>query len=290
MRPLIAAIALMITPLLPAAAPADEAADLEQLYAPYQKILDAHLIEKKLDGGGLVAAFDYDAAMADPVIAQRLDAQKSTLANFDPEQLEARSTAIAFWINAYNFFMLQHILENPHDGAPVDSVKDYGSLFNPYQVFSREIFTVGGRNYSLDTIEKDRLLGEEYAARGWKDARVHFAVNCASVGCPPLRARVYTTTNLEALLDENTRRALATPYHLRRDGDTLRLSKLFDWYAADYLAEADSIRAWLLRFADDATAETIRSTRATKFIDYDWDLNRPANFPEFHRQAGAPFD
>jgi len=215
MRPLIAAIALMITPLLPAAAPADEAADLEQLYAPYQKILDAHLIEKKLDGGGLVAAFDYDAAMADPVIAQRLAAQKSTLANFDPEQLEARSTAIAFWINAYNFFMLQHILENPHDGAPVDSVKDYGSLFNPYQVFSREIFTVGGRNYSLDTIEKDRLLGEEYAARGWKDARVHLAVNCASVGCaytpPPTSRPCSTRTPAARWPRPTTCGAMATP-------------------------------------------------------------------------------
>jgi hypothetical protein len=290
MHPLIAAIALMIALLPPVAAPAAEAVDLERFYAPYQKILDAHLIEKKLDGGGLVSAFDYDAAMADPMLAERLDAQQSALANFDPEQLEARPTAIAFWINAYNFFMLQHILENPHNGAPIDSVKHYGSLFNPYRVFSREIFTVGGRDYSLDTIEKDLLLGEEYAARGWKDARLHFAVNCASVGCPPLRAHVYTADNLDALLDENTRRALATPYHLRREGDTLRLSKLFDWYQADYLAEADSIRSWLLRFADDATAETIRSTRAIKFIAYDWNLNRPANFPELHRQAGTPFD
>lgn len=283
MRALLHSIGLATAMLLPASVAADAATALDSLYAPYQQILDAHLIEKKLDSGGLVSAFDYDAAMADLATAERLEAQKAALAAFDPEQLDERSAATAFWINAYNFFMLQHILENPIDGAVVDSVKDYGSFFNPYRVFSQEIFDIGGRGYSLDGIEKGVLLGEEYAERGWKDARVHFAVNCASVGCPPLRSSVYTADNVDALLDDNTRRALATPYHLQRDGDTLRLSQLFEWYDADYLDEAESLRDWLLRFADDAAAETIRNTQAIDHIAYDWDLNRPENFPEIDR-------
>lgn len=283
MRIFLPAIALMAALLQPGTAPASETPDLEKLYAPYQQILNAHLIEEKLDSGGLVSAFDYDAAMADAATGDRLEAQKAALAEFDPEQLDERFAATAFWINAYNFFMLQHILENPINGAPVDSVKGYGSFFNPYKVFSRKLFAVGGRNYSLDNIEKGILLGDDYAERGWKDARVHFAVNCASVGCPPLRSRIYTADNVDALLDENTRRALSTPYHLQRDGDTLLLTQLFEWYAADYRAEADAIRDWLLRFADAPTAEKIRSTSAIDFIDYDWRLNRPENFPELAR-------
>jgi hypothetical protein len=283
MRPLLRSIGLMAALLLPPTLPAAAPLDLESLYAPYQEILDAHLIEKKLDGGGLVSAFDYAAAMADPATEARLVAQKKALAAFDPEQLDDRTVATAFWINAYNFFMIQHILENPRNGEPVDSVKDYGSLFNPYKVFGLEIFKIGGRDYSLDAIEKGTLLGDAFAERGWKDARVHFAVNCASVGCPPLRSTVYTADNVDALLDENTRRALATPYHLQRDGDTLRLSQLFEWYEADYLAEADSIRDWLLRFADDATAAKIRGTNTIDYIRYDWALNRPENIPEIAR-------
>lgn len=283
MRAVLRSIGLMAVLLLPATLAAAESPDIDSLYAPYQRILDAHLIERKLDGGGLVSAFDYDAAMADPATAEQLDEQKAALADFEPEQLEDRFAATAFWINAYNFFMLQHILENPRDGAPVDSVKDYGSFFSPYKVFGLEIFKVGERNYSLDAIEKGILLGEDFAARGWKDARVHFAVNCASVGCPPLRSGIYTTDNVDALLDENTRRALSTPHHLQRDGDTLLLTQLFEWYEADYLAEAGSIRDWLLRFADDATAAKIRDTSDIDFIDYDWRLNRPENFPELMR-------
>ncbi|WP_043765227.1 DUF547 domain-containing protein [Algiphilus aromaticivorans] len=283
MRAFLRSTGLTTALLLPTTLPAADAPDLEGLYAPYQQILDAHLIEKKLDGGGLVSAFDYDAAMADPATDERLGKQKEALAEFDPEQLEDRLAATAFWINAYNFFMLQHILENPINGAPVDSVKEYGSFFNPYKVFSRKLFAVGGRNYSLDNIEKGVLLGDDYAERGWKDARVHFAVNCASVGCPPLRSGIYTADNVDALLDENTRRALSTPYHLQRDGDTLLLTQLFEWYAADYRAEADAIRDWLLRFADAPTAEKIRSTSAIDFIEYDWRLNRPENFPELAR-------
>ena len=282
-RALLRSVGSVIALALPTTAPASDPLVLASLYAPYQQILDAHLTEKRLDGGGLVSAFDYDAAMADPAVEDRLDEQSASLANFDPEQLDDRAAATAFWVNAYNFFMLRHILENPIDGGVIDSVKDYGSFFNPYKVFSREIFTVGGGNYSLDGIEKGILLGDDYAERGWKDARVHFAVNCASVGCPPLRSSIYTVDNVDALLEENTRRALSTPYHLRREGDTLMLTQLFEWYAADYRAEAESVRAWLLRFADDVTAEKIRGTDGIDYIEYDWRLNRPENFAELAR-------
>lgn len=260
-----------------------QAASPEADYSAFQALLDAHLTEETLADGGLVSAFDYSAALDDSETVARLQTQRRILADFDPQALASREAAIAFWINAYNFFMLAHIVENPVNGALVDGVKDYGNFFSPYRVFSRDIFNIGGRNYSLSEMEKEILLGDDYKAKGWKDARVHFAVNCASVGCPPLRSTIYTADNVDALLTENTRRALNTPYHLRRDGNTLYLTQLFEWYEADYAEEAGSVRDWLLRYADEDTRRQIEATSQVRYIAYDWTLNRPENFPELAR-------
>lgn len=246
-------------------------------FAPFAALLDRHLTEYDLDGGGLVSAFDYRAALDDPDSRRLIDEQRQLLAAFDRTAIDTREPALAFWINAYNFFMIAHVVDHPVDGELVDSVKDYGSLFDPFRVFGLEIFDVGGRKYSLDEIEKGILLGEEFARRGWKDARVHFAVNCASVGCPPLRAVPYTAANVERLLETNTRRALATPLHLRVDGTTVRLTSLFDWYRADFEEESGSIEAYVIDHAADEQARAMEQARRVRFIDYDWALNSPEN-------------
>jgi hypothetical protein len=118
---------------------------------------------------------------------QKLTSQRNALAAFDLSSLEGEAESIAFWINAYNFFMLNKILTDRPDGNLVESVWDYGGRVNPFvdNVFEREKFVIDGEKYSLNQMEKEILLGQDYAERGWKDARVHFAVNCASVGCPP---------------------------------------------------------------------------------------------------------
>ncbi|MGM0768196.1 MAG: DUF547 domain-containing protein [Pseudomonadota bacterium] len=201
---------------------------------------------------------------------------------FDPGTMDGREESVAFWINAYNYFMLARILTERPDGELVSSVWDYGGRVNPFvdSVFERESFTIGGRDYSLNEIEKGILLGEEYADRGWKDARVHFAVNCASVGCPPLRNKLYTADNLDDLLTENTRRAFSTERHLRVDGDSLYVTELFKWYEEDFTETAGSERAFIEQWADPAVAERATETSSMKFIDYDWTLNSPENFSE----------
>lgn len=260
---------------LPRGAPA---ADLERLFEPYQALLERHLVEHELAGGGLVSAFDYQAALAAGERPGLMDEQRRRLAGFDPASLETREAALAFWINAYNFFMIDYILGNPDDGEPPESVRDYGTLVNPYRVFERKLFDVGRRTYSLQEIELDVLLGERFAARGWKDARVHFMVNCASVGCPPLRDRVYTADNVDAMLAENTRRALDTPLHLAREGDALRVTSLFDWYRADFEAQSGSVRAFIRAYGSARAKARLAATEDIEFIDYDWSLNSPENF------------
>lgn len=254
-----------------------------ELYGPYQQILEQFLTEKDLSGGGLVTAFDYEAAVSQDDTAQTLTKQREALKEFDLSRLEGEAESVAFWLNAYNFFMLDQILTERPDGELIDSVWDYGGRINPFvdSVFNREKFVIDGQEYSLDQMEKDILLGDEYKEKGWKDARVHFAVNCASVGCPPLRDVIYTADNLEELLAENTRRAFLTDRHLKVEGDTLFVTELFKWYEEDFEEAAGSREAFIEEWVDEDLAERVAQTSEMKFIDYDWDLNTASNFPEF---------
>jgi hypothetical protein len=163
--------------------------------------------------------------------------------------------------------MIEQILTDRPDGELVSSVWDYGGRVNPFRkhIFERPLFTIGG---------------EDYAQKGWKDARVHFALNCASVGCPPLRQNLYTEDNLEQLLAENTRRAFNTTRHLEVTGATLRVTELFDWYRSDFEEEAGSARAFIRQWADKKVTDAVGQTDTIEYIDYDWSLNRPDNFPE----------
>lgn len=265
--------------LLPGLAWADINASL---YQPYQSLLSNYLIERTTPGNGLVSAFDYQAALADKDLAQTLEQQRKALAEFDTGTLEAQKESVAFWVNAYNFFMLEHILAERPNGQLVSSVWDYGGRINPFvdSVFERESFVIGGKRFSLSQIEKGILLGKDYQSRGWKDARVHFAVNCASVGCPPLRDTIYTADNLERSLAENTRRAFNTERHLKIQGDTLYVTELFKWYENDFNGASGSTKAFIEEWADSAVVEGVAGTSSITFINYDWALNLPANFPE----------
>ncbi|MBZ0335463.1 DUF547 domain-containing protein [Marinobacter sp. AL4B] len=270
-------VALLLIGVMPVRADSSEA-----LYAPFQTLLSQHVIERALPGNGLVTAFDYAGALADDRTDRLLLTQRQALVNFDPTNLKDRNESIAFWINAYNFFMIDKILSDRPNGQLVSSVWDYGGRINPFvdSVFEREIFNVGGRDLSLDGIEKRILLGDEYKAKGWKDARVHFAVNCASTGCPPLRNRVYTEHNLEALLAENTRRAFNTPRHLALESGELFVTELLNWYENDFIEAEGSLRAFILKWAEPERKTQIEQAQGLDFSVYEWQLNRPENFPE----------
>ena len=273
--------------LLIAASASNATAEEEGLVAPvfaeYALLLEHFLEEKRTPEGGLVSAFDYEAALSHERTDAWLEAQSGRLAAFDTDALDTREKALAFWINAYNYFMLEQVLTETDDGEPVDSVWDFGGRYNPFRdsVFEQRQFVVGGDDYSLDGIEKGTLLGPEFREKGWKDARVHFAVNCASVGCPPLRERIFTADNADRLLAQNTRLALNTQRQLRIEGDELHLSQLFQWYESDYMEAEGSVRAFIRKWAEPEVAQRVAATDAIHYIDYDWTLNRPENFPEF---------
>ncbi|NBB92404.1 MAG: DUF547 domain-containing protein [Gammaproteobacteria bacterium] len=257
------------------------ALEVRELFAPYTELLARHVTEHELDSGGLVSSFDYTAAIGNPDSRALIDRQREFLSQVEIDEVRTRETALAFWINAYNFFMIAHIVDNADGGRPVGSVKDFGGLFNPFRVFGLRIFDVAGRDHSLDEIEKEILLGKGFEQRGWKDARVHFAVNCASVGCPPLRSMIYTPSNVEALLEENTRRALLTNMHLEIGDVTARLTSLFNWYQDDFEQAAGSVDAFIEQHLEPTREALYQNTREKRFIDYDWDLNSPDNMRQW---------
>lgn len=181
----------------------------------------------------------------------------------------------AFLINAYNAFTVELILTRWPDLA---SIKELGSLLSsPWK--PKWIALLGGK-VSLDDIEHAMLR-----KRGdYDDPRVHFAVNCASIGCPPLREEAFVAARLDAQLDEQTLRFMSDRSRNRYNAQRqrLELSRIFDWYGEDFRLGhrgIASLPAFAARYADlpaDAPAdrERIRAGRVDiAFTDYDWALN-----------------
>jgi hypothetical protein len=186
-----------------------------------------------------------------------------------------RAERQAFLINAYNAFTVELILTRHPN---LKSIKDLGSLFR--SPWTPKWIALLGAQVSLDDIEHAMLR-----KRGdYDDPRVHFVVNCASIGCPALREEAFVATRLEAQVEEQTLRFMSDRTRNRYNAQRgrLELSKIFDWYGEDFRLGhrgITSLPAFAARYADqlaDAPAdrERIRAgTVAIHFADYDWALN-----------------
>jgi Protein of unknown function, DUF547 len=194
------------------------------------------------------------------------------LEGVDPKNL-TRDEAMAYWINLYNAVTLELIL----DHFPVESIKDLGGkLSSPW---GKELVTVNGQALSLNKIENE-IIRPTFA-----DPRIHFALNCASVGCPPLASRAYVGQKIEAQLEEVARRTMANSYwvDLSRCGTygkgSIKLSKLFDWYQDDF-GGADGLRNFLGHYLPAKKLALQNGGCSLDYNDYDWKLNLPPGKPK----------
>ena len=208
-------------------------------------------------------AVDYAALRAGPG-ARAPVWQKAVdeLAGCRPETLHGPD-AMAFWIDAYNVLAIDVVVVR----QPAKSIRDVGNLLRP--VWRYEAGRIGGQAYSLDAIEHEIL-------RPMGDPRIHAAIVCASLSCPPLRRAPFRGSDLEASLDDQMRRFLADPRKgARLDGDTLWLSRIFDWFEDDFDA-VGGVRAFV---GPHLPAEIQSALRARpeppriRHLDYDWSLN-----------------
>lgn len=217
------------------------------------------LMEKYVENG----LVDYEGFRDDPLFDRYLD----MLATTSPESLASREEQLAFWINAYNAYTIKLII----DHWPLESIRDIGLglpvLFGPWSI---EIAEIGGEMFTLNDIEHD-IIRERF-----KDARIHFALVCASRSCPLLRRDAYEGSRLTKQLDDDARRFLADTLRNRFDASTgtVHLSKIFDWYGSDFEESKGSVRAFIAPYLDGPARQLVESASSqAEFLPYDWSLN-----------------
>ncbi len=236
----------------------------------FATVVKKHVI---MQDGGKSSTVDYHQLLQDEATLDRyLERLGAVLqADFDswekPEQL-------AFLINAYNAWTLKLILGAYPD---LESIKDLGSLFQ--SPWKKRFIPLLEETRSLDDIEHGLIRG----SGRYNDPRIHFAVNCASIGCPALRNEAYRGDRLEAQLEEATRLFLADRSRNRAVGDnTLEISSIFKWYKEDFESgwrDAATLARFLALYGASLglDAEQIGQLRAgaydITYLDYDWELN-----------------
>lgn len=235
----------------------------------WDNLLKEHVI---LLRGGQATEVDY-AGMAQHREALRayLDqVSRVSLAQFD---LASPTDQLAFLINAYNAWTVELILTAYPN---LESIKDLGSLFR--SPWGKAYIPLLGETRSLDDIEHNLIRGSER----YEDPRIHFAVNCASIGCPALRNEAYSVTRLDDQLEDQLQLFLADRTRNRLQGGYLQVSSIFKWYSEDFekgwmgfdsLSQFFSYHSTLLGLTEDEVRSVNSGEIEIEFLDYDWRLN-----------------
>jgi Protein of unknown function, DUF547 len=189
-------------------------------------------------------------------------AQQNHLSHLDSDE------ALALWINLYNAFTISAILES----YPIPSIQPK-ILGIPNWIaflwfFLRPAYSFAGKRYSLNQIEHGILR------RQFKEPRIHFALVCASIGCPLLRNNAYEPAQVRQQLEEDASRFINNPDKVRYDAQTRRLycSKIFKWYQKDFLQVAPSVPEYIRSYLQIEIP--IDSSTPITYLHYDWNLNQ----------------
>lgn len=214
---------------------------------------------------------DYAALKA----ADRLRPYLQALANTDPSQM-SEAEQLAFWINAYNALTLKLVADN-YPTKSILRLTPVGIRGIPFIIpkanspFTLKVGEVGGAPRTLNEIEHEILRVQ------FDEPRIHFAIVCASESCPPLRAEAFVADRLDAQLDDQTRQFLYDPTKNEIPAsdapNTIRLSKIFNWFAEDFGGK-DSLQTYLAPyFEDEVRAQLEARSYEVDFLNYSWALN-----------------
>ena len=201
------------------------------------------LLQQYVSNSGVV---DYKGLKSEEA---KLDAYLDFLSKNVPTS--GRKTQMAYWINAYNAFTVKLILKN----YPVKSIMD----INGGKAWDLKFIKLGGKTYTLNDIEH-KILRPTF-----KDARIHFAVNCAAKSCPPIHNHAWTTANLEATLEQKAKAFINNTKYNQIAAKKVKLSNIFNWYKEDF----GDLIAFLNKYADTP----INANAKISYIDYNWSLN-----------------
>lgn len=187
-----------------------------------------------------------------------------------PISAYSRHEQRAYWINLYNALTVQLIL----DHYPVNSIrhiKPHPFAIGPWR---KKLITVEGERLSLDDIEH-RILRPI-----WRDPRLHYAVNCAAIGCPNLQAEAYTASNADTLLDRGAKTYVNNARGVEFRKGRLIVSSIYKWFQEDFGDSDEGVIRHLQQYAEPALAARLNGTKRISGDRYDWALNDASRVSE----------
>lgn len=223
----------------------------------WQKILDTYLVTDHSSG---VNRFRYSQVNSKD--KQTLKAYLAQMQQIDPRSYR-RSEQMAYWINLYNALTVDLIL----DHYPVKSIKKLGSGLFSFGPWDDGIAQVAGETITLNDIEHKILRPI------WKDPRIHYAVNCASYGCPNLSSKAFTGESTEALLDLGARDYVNHARGVQFEKGKLKVSSIYHWYSEDFGGNDPSLIIHLKKYANPQLKQQLDQYKGSIDHDYDWKLN-----------------
>ncbi|QDV25520.1 DUF547 domain-containing protein [Aureliella helgolandensis] len=219
------------------------------------------LLHKYVNQQGMVQYTTWKSSAAD---MQALDKYLESLCYSNGQGTQKEK--LAFWINAYNAVTVKGILKE----YPTSSIRNHTAKLFGYNIWKNLKLVVGGKPISLDEIEHQVL-------RKMKEPRIHFAIVCASIGCPRLLSEAYVADQLDAQLTLNAESFFADPSKFRYDASrqAFSLSPILDWFGEDFgsseATRLQTIAPWLP--TPEAQQAAASGRGAITFLDYDWGLN-----------------
>lgn len=232
-------------------------------HSPWQATLDAYLRTRHPSG---IHRFDYAALQGDAAAGERLAQYLASIQRIDPRHYAAAEQK-AYWINLYNALTVRLVTA----AYPVKSIRDLGEAWFSIGPWDDAVATVAGRELTLNDIEHKILRAI------WRDNRIHYAVNCASLGCPNMVPVAFTAANTERLLDEGAKAYVNHPRGVRvaEDGRRIVVSSVYRWYQEDFGEDETDMLKHLARFAEPKLAAWLRAFDGDVDYAYDWALNDP---------------
>ena len=225
--------------------------------------------------GGQVTQVDYDG-----FLDQRSELHEYLMNLSEIQKVDfdgwGEGTRLAFLINAYNAWTIELVLTRYPN---LRSIRQIGLL--PISAWRKDIVELFDTKYSLDEVEHGMIRAEGI----YNEPRIHFAVNCAAIGCPALRPEAFVGEKLEEQLEESTKLFLADKTRNYSDGGKLYISSVFDWYGEDFekgwqglnsVAQFLYLYAEELRLDEEMKEKLFTNQLELHYLKYDWNLNRTA--------------
>ena len=260
------ASALTLLTLLSATVTADEHAgkawpDSQQVsmdqvdHAPFDQLL-----QKYVNDNGMVAYKTWHANASD---RKQLQDYLASLGRGSLTKPASADAQLAFWINAYNATTIEGIMRV----YPTSSIRKHTAKLVGYNIWKNLLLHVGDRQISLEDIENKVL-------RKMGDPRIHFAIVCASIGCPRLLNHAYTADSVKQQLATNSQDFFSRSQNLQVSGNTLAVSKIMEWYGTDFAPTPQAQMKKLETYLPDAAKQVVNQGNfRVAYQEYNWDLN-----------------